>query len=49
MTSVALPGMTWLYFALTQFPYYLAPQMLAPIARRLTAQATAAAAAGSAP
>jgi BASS family bile acid:Na+ symporter len=34
----ALPATTWLYFALTQFPYYLAPQMLAPIARRLTAQ-----------
>lgn len=36
-TSGALPAMTWLYFALTQFPYYLAPQMLTPIARRLTA------------
>jgi hypothetical protein len=48
-TAGALPGLTWLYFALTQFPYYLAPQMLAPIARRLTAQASATAAAGSAP
>jgi len=38
-TSGALPATTWLYFALTQFPYYLAPQMLAPVARRLTAQA----------
>jgi BASS family bile acid:Na+ symporter len=37
-TSGALPAMTWLYFALTQFPYYLAPQMLTPIARRLTAK-----------
>jgi BASS family bile acid:Na+ symporter len=49
MTSVALPGMTWLYFALIQFPYYLAPYMLTPIARRLTSQATGATAAGSAP
>ncbi len=48
-TAGALPGMTWLYFALTQFPYYLAPQMLTPIARRLTSQATGVAAAGSAP
>jgi BASS family bile acid:Na+ symporter len=37
-TAGALPATTWLYFALTQFPYYLAPQMLAPIARRLTAR-----------
>lgn len=37
-TSGALPAMTWLYFALTQFPYYLAPQMLTPVARRLTAK-----------
>jgi hypothetical protein len=48
-TAGALPGMTWLYVALTQFPYYLAPQMLTPIARRLTSQATGVAAAGSAP
>ena len=45
-TAGALPATTWLYFALTQFPYYLAPQMLAPIARRLTARAAADAAAG---
>ena len=38
-TAGALPAMTWLYFALTQFPYYLAPQMLGPLARRLTARA----------
>ena len=43
-TAGALPATTWLYFALTQFPYYLAPQMLAPVARRLTARAQAAAA-----
>ena len=41
-TAGALPGLTWLYFALTQFPYYLAPQMLTPIARRLTARSRAA-------
>jgi BASS family bile acid:Na+ symporter len=37
-TAGALPATTWLYFALTQFPYYLAPQMLAPVARRQTAR-----------
>ncbi|MGV7217988.1 Na+-dependent transporter [Bradyrhizobium sp. UFLA05-112] len=40
-TAATLPGTTWLYFALTQFPYYVAPQMLTPIARRLTAQSQA--------
>jgi BASS family bile acid:Na+ symporter len=43
-TAGALPGTTWLYFALTQFPYYLAPQMLTPVARRLTAGSQAASA-----
>jgi hypothetical protein len=33
-----LPGTTWLYFALSQFPIYLSPQLLKPIVRRLTAQ-----------
>ena len=37
-TDGLLPGMTWLYFALSQFPIYLAPQLLKPIATRLTAQ-----------
>ncbi|MCF8031737.1 MAG: hypothetical protein K9K66_00900 [Desulfarculaceae bacterium] len=32
----ALPGLTWLYFALSQFPIYLAPHMLRPLARRWT-------------
>ena len=34
-TAGALPAMTWLYFALTQFPIHLAPYMLTPVARRL--------------
>ncbi len=38
-TAGALPGTTWLYFALTQFPIHLAPYILTPIARRLTARA----------
>jgi hypothetical protein len=35
-TDGALPGLTWLYFALCQFPIYLSPQLLKPIARRLS-------------
>ena len=31
----ALPGLTWLYFALAQFPIYLSPQLLTPLVRRL--------------
>lgn len=34
-TDGALPGLTWLYFALCQFPIYISPQLLKPIARRL--------------
>ena len=30
-TGGLLPDMTWLWFALTQFPVYLAPQMMKPI------------------
>lgn len=37
-TAGTLPATTWLYFAMSQFPIYLTPQMLAPIARRLTAR-----------
>lgn len=37
-TAGALPPTTWLYFAMTQFPIHLAPYMLMPIARRLTAE-----------
>jgi hypothetical protein len=40
-TAGALPPTTWLYFAMTQFPIHLAPYMLMPIARRLTARADA--------
>jgi predicted Na+-dependent transporter len=35
VTGGALPGLTWLYFALSQFPIYLAPQMLKPLVQRL--------------
>jgi BASS family bile acid:Na+ symporter len=31
----ALPDLTWLYFALSQFPIYLSPQLLQPLARRI--------------
>jgi BASS family bile acid:Na+ symporter len=48
-TAGALPPTTWLYFALTQFPIHLAPYMLTPIARRLTARADTSSAAGSRP
>jgi hypothetical protein len=34
-TSGALPALTWLYFALAQFPIYLSPLLLTPLARRL--------------
>jgi BASS family bile acid:Na+ symporter len=37
-TEGVLPGTTWLYFALSQFPIYLSPQLLKPIVRRLSAQ-----------
>lgn len=43
-TAGALPATTWLYFALTQFPIHLAPYLLTPIARRLTAHADTSAA-----
>ncbi len=34
-TDGVLPGLTWLYFALCQFPIYLSPQLLRPIAQKL--------------
>lgn len=37
-TDGVLPGTTWLYFALSQFPVYLSPQLLKPIVRRVSAQ-----------
>ena len=34
-TGGAVPDLTWLYFGIAQFPIYLAPQLLKPIAQRL--------------
>lgn len=34
-TGGAVPELTWLYFALAQFPIYLLPQLLTPLARRV--------------
>lgn len=34
-TDGVLPGLTWLYFALAQFPIYLSPQLLKPLVLRL--------------
>ena len=42
-TDGVLPGTTWLYFALSQFPIYLSPQLLKPIVSRLSAQEVASA------
>ncbi len=36
-TQGVLPGGTWLYFALCQFPIYVTPQLLRPMARTRTA------------
>ena len=47
-TDGLLPGTTWLYFALSQFPIYLSPQLLKPIVRRLTAREAVAAVAKAA-
>jgi len=32
--GAAVPDLTWLYFAVAQFPIYLMPAMLKPLARR---------------
>ncbi len=40
-TDGVLPGTTWLYFALSQFPIYLSPQLLKPMVRRLSGQKAA--------
>ena len=37
-TGGALPGLTWLYFALSQFPIYLSPQLLKPMVGGLGAR-----------
>ena len=34
-TGAVLPEFTWLYFALSQFPIYLSPQLLRPLARKV--------------
>ena len=34
-TGGALPDLTWVYFALAQFPIYLTPQILKPLMRRM--------------
>jgi len=34
-TDNVLPGLTWFYFGLCQFPIYLSPQLLKPVARKL--------------
>ena len=39
-TDGVLPGLTWLYFALAQFPIYLSPQLLKPLVRRLKNRST---------
>jgi hypothetical protein len=44
-TDGLLPGTTWLYFALSQFPIYLSPQLLKPVVRKLSAQSAASASA----
>ncbi len=36
-TAGVLPAGTWLYFALCQFPIYITPQLLRPVARTKTA------------
>lgn len=40
-TDGALPGLTWLYFALAQFPIYVSPQLLKPLVRGLQRTPTA--------
>lgn len=39
-TGGALPDLAWLYFALSQFPIYLSPQLLRPLVRRLVARSS---------
>lgn len=43
-TAGAVPDLAWLYFALSQFPIYLSPQMLRPLARLVIARSKTAAA-----
>jgi len=39
-TGGALPDLTWLYFALSQFPIYLSPHLLQPLTRRILGRAS---------
>ena len=41
VTAGHLPDRVWLYFALCQFPIYLLPQVLTPLARRLARDSAA--------
>jgi hypothetical protein len=36
-TGFLVPGAAWFYFALAQFPIYLLPHLLKPLAKRLAA------------
>jgi hypothetical protein len=38
VTGGALPELTWLCFALSQFPIYLSPQMLKPMVHKILAR-----------
>ena len=38
-TGGVLPDLTWLYFALSQFPIYLSPNLLQPLVRRILSRA----------
>ena len=37
-TGFMIPDIAWLYFALAQFPIYILPHLLKPIARRVSAK-----------
>ena len=37
-TGFVIPDLAWLYFALAQFPIYLLPHLLKPLARRVSAR-----------
>jgi BASS family bile acid:Na+ symporter len=48
-TGGVLPDLAWLYFALSQFPIYLSPALLKPLARRFIARAPGSARPGREP
>jgi predicted Na+-dependent transporter len=39
-TGGAVPDLTWIYFAMAQFPVYLSPLLLTPLARRIKGRAS---------